>query len=293
MNCFWILVFTTLYVILFNLQKFFSLLNLCVKHLLEGPEVPVHIIFTQADQKLAEKQAALSTESGRRPLSVSLIKDANQSLPFPLWLITASVNRQNAVCWLWARLKGCFSSSALWRTSGSTTWIWRKPTRNKGPTGGWNTPCRRLSDWLTCGRPACCGWDAASCSRAPPASPNTSATSWSATTAASSARATARWTRCVPSSTWTGRPTPSASPLLGSGGCDEPLTSVFYFIFFNHPVLEKWMLRIAAAPCLNFLSLFWNRYFVVSHIFMIAHSALVNEPEILFQNHANVDICFN
>lgn len=158
--------------------------------------------------------------------TVLFLSPTNQNLPFPLWLITASVSRQNAVCCLWARLKSCFSFSPLWRTSGSTTWIWRKPTRNKGPTGGWNTPCPRLLDWLTCGRRACWGWDSASCHRARPASLNTSATSWSATTAASSARAAARWTRFVLSSTWTSPPTPSAPALQGDGGCNEP------FLFF-------------------------------------------------------------
>lgn len=118
------------------------------------------------------------------------------------------------------RLKDVFLSSPppplslgaflpLWRTSGSTIWIWRKPTRNKDPTGGLNISWPRLLDWLTCGHKACSSWAWASGCRRPKPSTSTSATSRWATTAASSVTETVRSTRCAPCSTWTSCPTPS------------------------------------------------------------------------------------
>lgn len=106
-------------------------------------------------------------------------------------------------------LFGAFLS--VWRISGSTIWIWRKPTRNKDPTGGLNISWLRLSDWLTCSHKACSSWAWASCCRRPKPLTSISRTTWSATTAASSAKETVRSARCVLCSTWTSCPTPNVS----------------------------------------------------------------------------------
>lgn len=171
-------------------------------------------------------------------------------------MINRGVNQRTKTgLWLWDRLKGCFLPP-LRRISGSTTWIWRKPTRNKGPTGGWNISWRRLLDWLTCGHTACCCWAGPSCCRAAKPSTCTSATSWSATTAASSVTATVRSTRCAPCSTWTSRPTPNASQV----GYNEP------FLSFLNLIFPCWDAECRAS--LLSLSIFLNqllkRYFLVS-----------------------------
>lgn len=98
---------------------------------------------------------------------------------------------------------------SLWRISGSTIWIWRKPMRNKDLTGGLNISWLRLLDWLTCSHKACSSWAWAWGCHRPKPSTCTSVTTWSATTAASSVTETVSFTRCVPCFTWTSCPTPN------------------------------------------------------------------------------------
>lgn len=144
----------------------------------------------------------------------------------------------------------------LWRISGSTTWIWRKRTRNKDLTGGSNTSWLRLLDWLTCGHKACSSWAWASGCRRPKPSTSISVTSWSATTVASSARETVRSTRCVLCSTWTSCPTPNASR-MENGSVNEHLV-------FNNPRL--FFLLCWNTECYALVPFLDLRYFLVSKV---------------------------
>lgn len=98
---------------------------------------------------------------------------------------------------------------SVWRISGSTIWIWRKPMRNKDPTGGLNMSWLRLLDWLTCSHKASSSWAWASGCRRPKPSTSISVTTWLITTAVLPVRDAARSARCVLCSTWTNCLTPN------------------------------------------------------------------------------------
>lgn len=124
------------------------------------------------------------------------------------WLITVSISSQKLFC-LSNRLKAFLLSLPLWRTSGSTIWIWRKPTRNKDPTGSSSTSWPKLLGWPTCSLTVFFSWAWASCCRRPKPLTDTSLTSWSATAAASPAAGAVSSARCAPCSTWTRSLTPN------------------------------------------------------------------------------------